>query len=151
MRVSLTDSEVPFIPGSQARFIYIYTRFPVGPKTSSQDAAAKVGFAFLLDASGNLFKPKAPHLKDVECNSEAVYAVMQVSKGVGRYSAHILKAAIIKFYAENKLFPVGLSQGMEVIDTWGLRQGNALQRLVTYIKWFQGWGRRVRVSWKVHN
>ena len=94
---------------------------------------AEVGFALLLDCSGNLFKPKAPHPRDVEANPDIIYAVMKVSRGVGRYSALVLKAAILKFYGDNKLFPLGLSAGMEVIDTWALKQADALQRLVTRI------------------
>lgn len=94
--------------------------------------SSKVGFSFLLDCSGTLFKTgKRVSLRDVESNTEAIFAVMKVSKGVGRYSSHILKAAINQFYTDCRLFPTGLSSDMEVIDTWALRQGHALQRLVT--------------------
>ena len=94
---------------------------------------AEVGFALLLDCSGTVFKPKAPHPRDVEANCEIVFAVMKVSRGVGRYSSLLLKAAILKFYEDNKLFPSGLSANMEVVDSWALKQAAALQRLVTRI------------------
>ena len=93
----------------------------------------KVGFSFLLDASGKLFKPhpKKPNLRDVEGNVEAIYAVMCVSKGSGHFSSHILKEALLQFYTSADLFPVGITADMAVIQTWALRQGLALQRLVT--------------------
>ena len=92
-----------------------------------------MGFSFLLDCSGTLFmaRPKKPSLKDLEGNDDAIFSVMKVSRGVGRYSDHILKGALLKFYTDCKLFPTGLSADMEVIDTWALRQASALQRLVT--------------------
>jgi hypothetical protein len=99
---------------------------------------AEVGFALLLDCSGSLFRPKAPHPRDVEANSEIIYAVIKVSRGIGRYTALHLKAAILKFYGDNKLFPTGLSAGMEVVDTWALKQADALQRLVTRIYFKSG-------------
>ena len=93
-------------------------------------AISKVGFSFLLDSSGKLFKPKAPSLKDVESNVEAIFAVMKTSNGIKRFSALTLRDAIIEFYEKNKLFPAGLSGNMTVIDDWATRQGAALQRLV---------------------
>ena len=91
-----------------------------------------MGFSFLLDATGNLFKPeKKLSLRDVEANTEAIAAVMRVSRGVGRFSGIILQHALLRFYTEYKLFPVGLCAEMECIDTWALRQGSTLQRLVT--------------------
>lgn len=102
----------------------------------ARKCAYKVGFSFLLDCSGNLFKKELPALRDVEANPDAIFAVMKVSKGVGRYSAHILQAAILTFYTDNRLFPTGLKAGMEVIDTWALRQANALQRLATWVIMF---------------
>ena len=93
-----------------------------------------MGFSFLLDATGQLFKPKKKiSLRDVEANAEAIFAVMRVSKGVGRFSAIILQQALLRFYVAENLFPTGLSPGMECIDTWALRQASALQRLVTWI------------------
>ena len=94
--------------------------------------APRWGFSFLLDATGNLFKPKKKlSLRDVEANTEAIAAVMRVSRGVGRFSGIILQHALLRFYTEYKLFPVGLCAEMECIDTWALRQGSTLQRLVT--------------------
>ena len=31
------------------------------------------------------------------------------------------------------LFPTGITEDLSIIDTWALRQGHALQRLVTWI------------------
>ena len=94
-----------------------------------------MGFSFLLDCSGRLFeiKKKAVSMRDVEANCEAIFAVMVVSKGKGRYSAHLLQKAIMLFYKECALFPPGLSSDMEVIRTWALKQGNALQKLVSWL------------------
>jgi len=77
--------------------------------------------------------PKKPSLRDIEGNGEAIFAVMKASRGVGRYSAFILKHAILRFYTKHHLFPTGISEDMSIIDTWALRQGRALQRLVTWI------------------
>ena len=97
---------------------------------------SEVGFSFLLDASGTLFtaKRKTPKLKDIESNTEAIEAVMRVSKGKGFYSSHILKASLLDFYTSSNLFPTGITPDMEVIDTWALRQSHALQRLVSLLK-----------------
>lgn len=90
----------------------------------------QVGFSFLCNATGNLFLNKRISLKDVDANTDSIYAVMIVSRGQGRYSAHLLKEAILMRYENCKLYPAGVSSAMECIQTWALKQGKALQRLV---------------------
>ena len=114
-----------------------YTHLCVHTKVGSDYMESfQVGFSFLLDCSGRLFeiKKKPVAMRDVEGNCEAIFAVMVVSKGAGRYSAHLLQQAITLFYTECALFPPGLSSDMEVIQTWALKQGNALQKLVSWLK-----------------
>ena len=96
-------------------------------------ASSQVGFSFLLDASGQLFGTgKAVARKDVEANTDQIFCVMKVSRGKGRYSAHVLSQALMVFYEKSKLYPTGLSSDMEVIQNWALKQGNALQKLVSW-------------------
>lgn len=89
----------------------------------------EVGFSFLVNASGKLFTSQPCSLKDVEANSAAIYAVMVVSRGNGRYSCEVFKQAILKFYEEKRLFPVGLSSNMECVRNWAKKMAYGLQRL----------------------
>ena len=90
----------------------------------------QVGFSFLCNATGRLFTKQQVSSSDLDANYDPVYAVMVVSRGTGRYSAHLLKESIMKFYKEAKLYPPGITSEMECIQTWALKQGKALQRLV---------------------
>lgn len=63
---------------------------------------------------------------------------MVVSKGQGRYSAHLLKEAILMHYEGCKLYPEGVTSAMECIQTWALKQGKALQRLVARLLIYWG-------------
>jgi len=56
---------------------------------------------------------------------------MMTSRGKGRYSAHILKEALLEFFQEKRLFPKGMCREMECIQKWALRSGQAMQRLVS--------------------
>ena len=98
-------------------------------RVESQFGCLEVGFSFLMNASGRLFNGRTTSLRDVESNTEAIFAVMMISQGSGRFSGQLLAHSIIKFYEDCGLFPDGVSSSMGVIQDWGLRQGNALQRL----------------------
>ena len=56
---------------------------------------------------------------------------MMTSKGRGRFSAHILKEALLDFFSEGKLYPKGMCREMECIQAWALRNGQAMQRLAS--------------------
>ena len=127
------------------------------------------GFAFLIDISGKLFKPKGSvSLKDIEGNIEALYctgfrqmhlssihthtplsnnlhdssahmvscqaveSVMVVSRGAGRFSAHLLAAAILQFFVAQRLFPRGITVEMDCVDDLSKKMGKGLQRLVSW-------------------
>lgn len=56
-----------------------------------------------------------------------------VSFGKGRFSSHLLKQALLQFYATQRLYPSGMTSSMECVETWALRNGLAMQRLVSSI------------------
>jgi len=62
---------------------------------------------------------------------QAVEAVMVVSRGAGRFSAHLLAASILRFFESQKLFPRGITSQMDCVDDWAKKMGKGLQRLVT--------------------
>ena len=110
---------------------------------------SQVGLNFLCDHSGKLHTKK-PSLKDVRCNgdavqlhqngsckdcalaesAQAVFAVIKATRGDGRLSAYVLRDAILDFYVTNDLFPPGLCAEAECVQTWGLKFGASLRRLV---------------------
>ena len=55
---------------------------------------------------------------------------MMTSKGKGRFSAHILKQALLEFFQSEKLYPRGMVPEMDCVQAWALRNGQAMQRLV---------------------
>ena len=57
---------------------------------------------------------------------------MEVSKGAGRFSAHLLAAAILRFFVAQKLFPRGITEDMDCVDDWSKKMGKGLQRLVSW-------------------
>lgn len=57
---------------------------------------------------------------------------MVTSQGKGRYSSHILKESLLEFFERNKLFPKGMVRSMDFVEKWALRNGQAMQRLVTH-------------------
>ena len=61
---------------------------------------------------------------------KAVGSVMRVTRGVGRFSAHLLAASLVNFFEVQKIFPQGITRDMDCIAAWSLRMGKALQRLV---------------------
>ena len=63
--------------------------------------------------------------------AKAIEAVMIVCRGTGRYSAQLLKDAVLTFYTDQKLLPAGLDRSMACVDLWALKQASALQRLVS--------------------
>ena len=62
---------------------------------------------------------------------QIIEAVMLTSKGRGRFSSHILAAALLQFFSENKLLPKGMTVDMECVENWSLKTGRAIQRLAT--------------------
>ncbi|CAE7648780.1 unnamed protein product [Symbiodinium sp. CCMP2592] len=60
----------------------------------------------------------------------AIFAVVKATNGASRLSAYMLRDAILKFYTNNHLFPAGLCADAECTQTWALKYGNALKRLV---------------------
>ena len=63
-------------------------------------------------------------------NVEVIQAVLQVSRGVGRYSTQVFQKAILKFYEDNHLFPVGMSVEMACVENWAKKTAYGLQRVV---------------------
>ena len=66
----------------------------------------------------------------VSFSVQAIEAVMRVTLGKGRFSGHLLKASIVAFFEQQKLFPKGICKEMECIEEWSAKMGMALQRLV---------------------
>ena len=57
---------------------------------------------------------------------------MLVTKGLGRFSCHILCQAMLVWFSEAKLFPKGVTRDMKCVQDWALRNGRTLQRLATW-------------------
>ena len=63
--------------------------------------------------------------------TEAVECVLTSTRGVGRYSSHLLSASIVHFYTKNKLWPKGITPEMDCIQDWAKRMGKGLQKLAS--------------------
>ena len=77
------------------------------------------------------------HIKHLDVweqnDSEAIFAVIKATNGSSRLSAYMLRDAILRFYSNNHLFPAGLCADAECTQTWALKHGNALKRLVALL------------------
>ena len=62
---------------------------------------------------------------------QAIHAVMLATKGRGRFSSHLLKSCILTFFEKERLFPKGIVKEMECVQSWSLKMGRGLQRLVS--------------------
>ena len=58
----------------------------------------QVGFQFVTNSSGRVFSKKKVGMKDIEANRDLIEAVVEVSKGSGRYSTCVLAKAILQHY-----------------------------------------------------
>ncbi|CAE7256761.1 unnamed protein product [Symbiodinium sp. CCMP2592] len=74
---------------------------------------------------------------------QAIFAVVKATNGASRLSAYMLRDAILKFYTNNHLFPAGLCADAECTQTWALKHGNALKRLVALLIDIVGRTRRI--------
>ncbi|CAL1161713.1 unnamed protein product [Cladocopium goreaui] len=112
---------------------------PVDPTAVAKYAAAfgkqeqlrSCGFSFLCDVSGKLFKNRRVALKDINGNTQAIKAVMMVSRGMGYYSARVFQKSILKFYVDFKLLPRGMQVEMECVQKWSLKMALALRRMAS--------------------
>ena len=74
------------------------------------------------------FSPKNSPLK-------VLRAVMVYSRGVGHYSAHVFKEAILQYYTTHKLLPKGMHSSMECLQKWSLKMGLALRRMASHFNY----------------
>ena len=65
---------------------------------------------------------------------KAIFSVMKAVKNE-RQSAYVIRAGILRFYSQEKLFPRGLRDDMSCVQDWALRLGEALKRLVLRKNW----------------
>ena len=68
--------------------------------------------------------------------AKAIYPVMKVSRGSGRFSERILQRAILIFYKDNSLWPRGIVEEMSCIQLWSLKVAKALCRLAASLNFF---------------
>ena len=69
-------------------------------------------------------------LVDATFKSEVIYAAMKATAGNSRQSAYLLQQAVLAFYTECRLFPPGVVAELPCVQTWSLRIGVAVKRMV---------------------
>ena len=60
---------------------------------------------------------------------EVIFATMK-GHVTSRQSAHVIAAAVCKFYDSEKLYPPGLRSDMYCVQQWSLRMGDAVKKMV---------------------
>lgn len=59
-----------------------------------------------------------------------VLATIKGARGSPRVSAHTLQQVILRFYTEAKLYPSGVYSDIPAVQTWALKYGMAIKKLV---------------------
>lgn len=68
---------------------------------------------------------------DIYMNTpEVVLATIKGARGSPRVSAHTLQQVILRFYTEAKLYPSGVYSDIPAVQTWALKYGMAIKKLV---------------------
>ena len=68
---------------------------------------------------------------DIYMNTpEVVLATIKGACGRPRVSAHTLQQAILRFYTEANLYPSGVYSDIPAVQTWALKYGMAIKKLV---------------------
>ena len=60
---------------------------------------------------------------------QAVFAVIKGTQGKSRLSAYDIQQAIMRWFTDKKIWPMGLSAAIPCCQDWALKQGNALKKL----------------------
>ena len=66
--------------------------------------------------------------------TQALLAVVKGSGGKSRLSKKVLQRAILMFYAQHRLFPVGVVAELPCVQDWSLKHALALKRLVPWFR-----------------
>ena len=85
----------------------------------------------MTSSTGRVFSKKKVGMKDIEANRDLIEAVVQVSKGTGRYSTCVLAKAILQHYTKHRLFPLGLTSDMECAVNWSRKQAFGVLKCVS--------------------
>lgn len=70
-------------------------------------------------------------------------AVIKGAQGAPRVSAYTMQDALLRFYTKHRLFPSGLYAEIPAVQSWALKYGLAIKKIVTFWKFgqlFLFWG-----------
>ena len=62
---------------------------------------------------------------------EVVLAVVKGLEGHSRVSAYVIQAALLSYYTEVKLYPLGIYAEIPAVQDWALKYGVAIRKLVS--------------------
>ena len=64
---------------------------------------------------------------------EVILATIKGANGKSRVSAYTLQRALLEFFTECKLFPVGIYADVPAVQSWALKYAVAIKKLVTLL------------------
>ncbi|CAL1135652.1 unnamed protein product [Cladocopium goreaui] len=91
----------------------------------------EVGLTVLVDHSGKLFTRQKCTIKDIIVNQEVLLATIKGANGKSRVSAYVLQKALLEFFTQFKLFPMGVYADIPAVQSWALKYAVAIKKLVS--------------------
>ena len=85
----------------------------------------------------------APIIYAWDCWYQVLLAVIKGAQGAPRVSAYTMQDALLRFYTKHRLFPSGLYAEIPAVQSWALKYGLAIKKIVTFWKFgqlFLFWG-----------
>lgn len=73
----------------------------------------------------------APIISAWDCWHQVLLAVINGTKGAPRVSAYVMQDALLRFYTKHKLFPSGVYAEIPAVQSWALKYGLAIKKMVT--------------------
>ena len=67
----------------------------------------------------------------VVVRKQVLLAVIKGAKGSSRVSAYVMQDALLGFYSKYKLFPAGIYSEIPAVQSWALKHGLAIKKMVT--------------------
>ena len=68
---------------------------------------------------------------------EVLLATIKGANGKPRVSAYVLQKALLEFFTQFKLFPMGVYADIPAVQSWALKYAVAIKKLVTFLHHFK--------------
>lgn len=62
---------------------------------------------------------------------QVLLAVIRGAQGSSRVSAYVMRDALLGYYSKYKLFPTGIYSEIPAVQSWALKHGLAIKKMVT--------------------